>query len=50
VLASVEDAAHLTAGIDRGLPPVRITGRAVFASIEVHAPPLVPSLREGDSG
>jgi hypothetical protein len=50
VLASVEDAAHLTTGVDRRLPAVRITGRAVFASIEVHAPAVVPSLREDESG
>jgi hypothetical protein len=37
VLASVEDAAHLTARVDRRAPPVRVTGRAMFASVEIHA-------------
>lgn len=37
VLSSVEDAAHLTARVDRRLAPVRVTGSALFASVEVHA-------------
>lgn len=37
LLSSVEDAAHLTARIDRQAPPVRVTGRAVFASVDIHA-------------
>ena len=37
VLASVEDSAHLTARVDRNAAPVRITGRALFANVEVHA-------------
>lgn len=37
VLASVEDHAHLLARVDRQAAPVRITGRAVLASVDVQA-------------
>ena len=49
VLASVEDAAHLTTRVAKGTPRVRIVGRALFASIEVHAPVSIPSLRDDES-